>query len=546
MEIRRYIIMLQRWAWLIVVGAVVAGGTAYLINVNTRPIYQASARLLIDEAPESGGNEYAQALFEERLATTYVELLALYPVLSETVERLNLDMDPGQLKNRLNVSASSQAQIIIISVEDEDPTRAALIANTVGDVFMDLNQERESARFAASIASYEEQMETLQAEISAVERQIIELGEPDTAEEQVKLAELETARREAQIRYTEAFNTRESLRVEQARISNNLIPVEPARTPDSPIRPRVRTNTILGAAVGAILALGVVFLVEYMDDAIKSPEQVRQVADVSTLAAIHHIRGNGSGLDSWLVTHHSPRAPVSEAFRMLRTNLNFSAVDEALRTIVVTSSSPGEGKSTISANLAVVMAQTGKQVILVDSDLRRPMQHQLFGLSNNHGLTSTLLDPETPIEHQLQPAKVQGLRVLTSGPIPPNPAELLNSQRMDQIVRLLENEADIIIFDTPPVLSVADATILAPKVSGCVLVVDAGRTRPQVLSQAVERLRNANTHLLGAVLNQLKVRGSGYYYDYYLYYDYDHVRPGTARRGGLRLPGWLAALSRRS
>jgi len=272
MEIRRYIIMLQRWAWLIVVGAVVAGGTAYLINVNTRPIYQASARLLIDEAPESGGNEYAQALFEERLATTYVELLALYPVLSETVERLNLDMDPGQLKNRLNVSASSQAQIIIISVEDEDPTRAALIANTVGDVFMDLNQERESARFAASIASYEEQMETLQAEISVVERQIIELGEPATAEEQVKLAELETARREAQIRYTEAFNTRESLRVEQARISNNLIPVEPARTPDSPIRPRVRTNTILGAAVGAILALGVVFLVEYMDDAIKSLE----------------------------------------------------------------------------------------------------------------------------------------------------------------------------------------------------------------------------------------------------------------------------------
>lgn len=546
MEIRRYILMLQRWAWLVVVGAVVAGGTAYLININTKPIYQASARLLIDEAPTSGGNEYAQALFEERLATTYVELLALYPVLSETVERLDLDMDPAQLKKRLNVTAASQAQIIIISVEDEDPTRAALIANTVGDVFMDLNQERESARFATSIASYDEQMERLQAEISEVERQIIELGEPDTAEEQVKLAELETARREAQIRYTEAFNTRESLRVEQARISNNLIPVEPARVPDVPIRPRVRTNTILGAAVGAILALGVVFLVEYMDDTIKTPEQVRQVADISTLAAIYHIRGNGN-LDSWLVTHHTPRAPVSEAFRMLRTNLSFSAVDEALHTMVVTSSSPGEGKSTISANLAVVMAQTGKQVILVDADLRRPTQHKLFNLGNNHGLTSTLLDPETPIEHQLQPTKVQGLRVLTSGPIPPNPAELLNSQRMDQIVRLLESEADAVIFDTPPVLSVADATILAPKVSGCVLVVDAGRIRPQMLSQAVERLRNANTHLLGAVLNQLKVRRSGYYYyDYYRYYDYDHVRPGTARRGGLRLPGWLAALSRRS
>lgn len=543
MEIRRYFALARKWAWLVILGALVGGGTVYLINQNTPPTYRASARLLIDEAPESGGNEYAQALFEERLASTYVELIGLRPVLEETVNRLELPVSADQLRGRLSVTAPSQAQIIVINVEDSDPERAALIANTVGDVFMDLNQQRESARFAESISNYESQMTQLQEEISRVETQIFTIGEPDTPQEEAQLSGLETSRREAQLRYTEAFNSRENLRVEEARVSNNLIPVEPARAPTSPIRPRTATNTILGAAVGGMLALAVAFFFEFMDDSIRSPDQIRQVTDMSTLGAVTHIKGsNPSGR---LVTFNLPRSPTSEAFRVIRTNLSFAAIDEGLQTLVVTSSSPGEGKSTISANLGVVMAQTGKQVIIVDSDMRRPTQHQLFSLPNNRGLTTALLESNIPITDHLQKTKVPGLRVLTSGPIPPNPSELLNSQRMGTIIDVLKEEADMVLFDTPPTLTVADAIILAPQVSGCALIVEAGKTRQHALMQAAERLQASGAHIVGVVINQLKVGRSGYYYDYYRYYDYARKTSGRSGRRGLRLPSWLS-LGKRS
>jgi non-specific protein-tyrosine kinase len=545
MEIRRYFALARKWAWLVILGALVGGISAYVININTEPVYRASARLLIDEAPESGGNEYAQALFEERLASTYVELISLRPVLEETVARLGLPFSADTLSGRLSIGAPSQAQIIVISVEDTDPNRAALIANTIGDVFMDLNNERESSRFAESIASYEAQMTSLQEEIRAIETQIFALGEPESPEGLAQLSLLETSRREAQLRYTEAFNSLEGLRVEEARASNNLIPVEPALPPGGPIRPQTTTNAILGAAIGAIVAIGIAFLVEFMDDTVRTPEQVRTVADISTLGAVTHIRGNN--LPGRLITFNLPRSPISEAFRVIRTNLGFAAIDEELRTMVITSSSPGEGKSTISANLAVVMAQTGKQVIIVDSDLRRPTQHQVFSLPNNRGLTSALLDSTVAITDHLQQTKVAGLRVLTSGPIPPNPSELLNSQRMGSIIEVLREDADLVIFDTPPALTVADAIILAPQVNGCVLVVDAGQTRQHSVAQAAERLRNSGANILGAVINQLKAGASGYYYeDYYRYYDHaskrSRRRPG---RGGLRVPDWLS-LGKRS
>ncbi len=540
MEIRRYFALARKWAWLIFAGALIAGVSAYLVNIRMEPVYRASARLLIDEAPESGGNEYAQALFEERLASTYVELIGLRPVLEETAARLELPFSADTLSGRLSISAPSQAQIIVIDVEDTDANRAALIANTVGDVFMDLNNERENSRFAESIASYQAQLTSLQEEIRGVETQIFAMGEPQSPEGLAQLSLLETSRREAQLRYTEAFNSLEGLRVEQARASNNLIPVEPALAPDSPIRPQTVSNTILAAAIGAIIAVGIATVVEFMDDTVRTPDQVQQVADISTLGAVTHIRAND--LPGRLITFNLPRSPISEAFRVIRTNLGFAAIDEELKTLVITSSSPGEGKSTISANLGVVMAQTGKQVLIVDADLRRPTQHQVFGLPNNRGLTTALLDNSVAITEHLQLTKVANLRVLTSGPIPPNPSELLNSQRMGNIIEVLREEADLIIFDTPPALTVADAIILAPQVNGCVLIVDAGRTRQHSVGQAAERLRNSGANILGAVINQLKVGSSGYYYqDYYRYYDYASKRSRRRQgRGGVRMPSWLS------
>ncbi len=199
-----------------------------------------------------------------------------------------------------------------------------------------------------------------------------------------------------------------------------------------------------------------------------------------------------------LITLTDPRSPISEAYRTLRTNLSFSSLDEPIKTLVVTSPAPDEGKSTTVANLAVTMAQGGKRTILVDCDLRRPALHTLFDLSSEPGLTNLLLD-EDGIPN-LQNTEVEDLRILTSGPLPPNPADLLGSQKLDRAIRLLSDQADIVMFDAPPVVAVTDATILGTKVDGVLLVISAGRTKREHAQRAKDMLEKANVRIVGAAL----------------------------------------------
>jgi non-specific protein-tyrosine kinase len=214
-----------------------------------------------------------------------------------------------------------------------------------------------------------------------------------------------------------------------------------------------------------------------------------------------------------LVTLTSPRAPVSEAYRTLRTNLEFSSLDKPIKTMVVTSPGPEEGKSTTLANLAVTLAQAEKQVILVDCDLRRPSQHELFGLSNGVGLTTMVVDDEVMKNPPILDTGVAGLRLLTSGPLPPNPSELVGSRRMSEIIAALSEQADIVLFDAPPVVAVTDAAVLASRVDGVLLVVKAGGTKRDQARRAKALLEKVNAHVVGAVLNNIKMDTS--YYRYY-------------------------------
>lgn len=213
-----------------------------------------------------------------------------------------------------------------------------------------------------------------------------------------------------------------------------------------------------------------------------------------------------------LITLTDPRSPVAEAYRSLRTNLEFSSLDEPLRTLVVTSPAPEAGKSTTLANLAVTMAQAGKQVALVDCDLRRPSLHDIFGISNATGLTSVILD-DTTSAPPLRETGVAGLRLLTSGPLPPNPAELLGSRRMSELIQSLRDQADMVLFDAPPVIAVTDAAILASQVDGVLLVLNAGVTRREHAQRAKAALDKVNARLVGTVLNNVKLDTSlyGYY-----------------------------------
>jgi capsular exopolysaccharide synthesis family protein len=213
-----------------------------------------------------------------------------------------------------------------------------------------------------------------------------------------------------------------------------------------------------------------------------------------------------------LITLTDPRSPVSEAYRTLRTNLSFTGLDEPIRTLVVTSPAPDEGKSTTIANLAVTMAQGGRTTILVDCDLRRPTLHTLFDLKPEPGLTNLLLEENG--QPALQPTMVDGLQLLSSGPLPPNPADLLGSHKIDQIIATLLDRADIVLFDAPPVIAVTDATVLGAKVDGVLLVISAGKTRREHAERAKEMLEKANVRIFGAALtNAPKDSSIGGYYD---------------------------------
>jgi len=214
-----------------------------------------------------------------------------------------------------------------------------------------------------------------------------------------------------------------------------------------------------------------------------------------------------------LITVTESRSPISEAYRTLRTNLDFAGLDRALKTLVITSAGVSEGKSTTLANLAIVSAQAGRRVILVDADLRRPTLHTVFGLANDAGLTTMMMDDAALASPPLIKTAVDGLSVLTSGPLPPNPAEVMGSRRMEEIIAALAERADQVLFDTPPVVAVTDAAVLATKVDGVVLVVSAGHTRRDHARTAVQRLQQINARLVGAVLTNVQVDTGlkGYY-----------------------------------
>jgi len=326
--------------------------------------------------------------------------------------------------------------------------------------------------------------------------------------------------------------------------SSALSVAQPALEPSTPIAPNPGRNAILAGILGLLLAGGLVMLLEYLDDTIKTPENLQATTGLATLGGVPRLAGKQSNGGLLLNDAMRARSSAGEAYRVVRTNLEFASIDHEVKSILVTSSSAGEGKSTTAANLAIVQAQAGKQVILVDADLRKPALHRMLGISNRQGLTSALMSESVDLNGTLQPSSVPGLRVMTSGPIPPNPAELLGATRFSDLLQHLESMADLVIIDSPPTSAVTDPIVLSSRVDGVLMVVDSGRTRSGTVQQTVGSLAKSGTPLLGGVLNKMTKRSGEYYY----YYTYGYGQDGSdGDSGGTTTPqprGAMAPLAR--
>lgn len=350
---------------------------------------------------------------------------------------------------------------------------------------------------------------------------LVVLGKPVTSSDSTtRLAQLQATLQLYQQIYTNLLNNLESIRLARLQNTPNVVQIEAASTPSDPVRPRPVTNTGLAAVIGLMLAGGIAFLIEYIDDTIRTPEDIERILNLPIIGYIGDMDVQSGELADVHVLYH-PRSPVSEAFRSLRTNLDFTNVDQALNKILITSSGPGEGKTTIAINLATIMAQSGKRVLLIDADMRRPRIHTIFGISNRAGL-STLFRGNTSIQSVIRP--VEGMKnvfILPSGSPPPNPTELLASAKMDHILQEASQLVDMIIVDSPPSL-VADYQVLATKLDGVLLVIQPGHTHADAAYAMLEQLKRVNAHTLGVVLN--KIPNDGYYYGGYHNYYYSNKK----------------------
>lgn len=516
-ELSQYFKIVWKWWWLIVLSTGIAAVGSYVASQQQPRIYQTTTTLMVGQVIQKANPTGSDFITVQQLAESYAQMANRQPILQATVEGLGLNMSWQQLKRRVNAYSIPQTQLLGITVEDNSPERAVALADEIAQQLIMQspaapgNKERQVRGdfVQTQLDDLEARIQTAQSRVKEIEAEMATaLSARKIQDLQNEISGLQSLIRDWQANYTSLLTF-----LQGGDSPNFLTVIEPAQLPGSAISPNVMLNVLLASMVGFALAVAAALLLEYIDDTIKSQDELNESLGLTPLGGISRLKGD-SGRDR-LVIFNSPFSPETEGYRLVRSNIQFAGVDQAVKTILITSSNPGEGKSTTAANLAVVMAQTDLKTILIDADLRRPSIHQIFGVPNLGGLTELLRSRDMEINDQLRSTEVENLQLITSGPLPPNPSELLSSQRMADLLHRLEEMADVIILDSPPVLAVTDAIGLSNRVNGVVLVIRARHTRRNAIKQVVNRLDQVGAKMLGCVLNQVSNKTYSQYSQYY-------------------------------
>ena len=470
-----------------------------MVIASSRPtIFRATAEVLV----QTGGVQAAlgttdrSAADGRRLVETEIRILGSSAVRAAAGTTLGGQPPP------VSATPAGQADVILVTAESGIAAEAAEIANAYADAYAKLRGEQVAEEMSAAVTEVKGRISELEQQASA------QAANP-------------AARETLTQQQAEQRQQLDRLQVFQAARTGAAEVVVPASVPENPVSPNPGRAGVLAAIVGLVLAVGVALVLERFDDSLRSKDDLERTLDLPVLGTIPVVGGWASGPRPPVVSLATPRSPATEAYRSLRTALQF-APEEMVSTIQITSPVAGDGRTTVVANLGVAFARAGQQVVLVCCDLRRPSLHEFFGLTNDVGFTSVLLG-KVPLTAALQEVPEQDrLYVLASGPLPPNPSELLASRRAREVLGSLRLEADIVIIDSPPVLPVSDALVVAGLVDLTVLVCAAGRTSSREAARALEALAQVEAPMGGVILN-----GEGSESEHGAKYGYDSPN-GTA------------------
>ena len=499
---RAYLHILRRRKWWVGLAAALGLAASLAFSLTAHKQYSATAQLLVQPSIVATGVGATQPLpVTQTDVQTELQLITSAPV--QQAVRAKLSSVPA-----VSAAEVGQTNVMAITATSDVPSQAALIANAYATAFVQYQQSVAERNLTSAEAQ-------LRSQINSLTQQLKPFGHNTTSAEASALLNQQAVLKDelAQMQVSGAVDT------------GSVVLVTPALAPTSPSSPKLVQDALLGLAAGLAVGLGAAFLRDSLDDKLTSKEAAEHAGGVPVLAMTPVVQSWRRQQKPLTVVVTDPTSPAAESYRSLRTSLQFVRQEGQIRNILVTSPAAAEGKTATLANLGVVFAQAGERVVLVSCDLRRPRIGAFFGLVERAGLTSVLLGEKTLEQVVLPVPDFDRLSLLPAGPVPPNPAELLNSPRVQAVFATLRDHFDLVLIDSPPVLPVTDAAILSRYADATLMLVAAGQTRRGDLHRAVEKLNQVGATILGVVLNKV-TRQTGRTYGYsYSYKPYQAAVP---------------------
>jgi Mrp family chromosome partitioning ATPase/capsular polysaccharide biosynthesis protein len=514
-SLRNYALILWRRKWIILESVIIIPAIVLAVSL-TRPTMYSSTALVVAEPQSSALNVAVPNVDvsapDERQLLTLSTLVVTRDNARRVRDQLGWSDQPETLMVGVSAEADPTTDIISITAEASDPDKAAAVANAFADAFVSWRREQ--------------QQQTIDEAVTLLEEQIAQTGSGSI--ERVNLQQ-----------------TKNQLEVVRALVNGGVTVAQEAEPSSTPSSPKPLRDAVLAAGAGLVVGIGLAFLREALDVKLHSPEEIAARTELPIIAAVPEFRKIDKSADK-LVALDDPRSPTAEAYRFLRTNLEFVNFNQDVRVILVTSPLPGQGKSTTIANLAIALLRAGKRVSVVEGDLRRPSLHRFFKIANARGVTN-VVSGSTPLEDAVQvltfkdaatsvrlpkgdrnaqaaadDAIIGGelkLRLLPSGPLPPNPGEIVSSRQLAAIIETLKTESDYVLVDAPPMFAVGDAAAMASVVDGMIVILRLDQTTPDTIKGVEEFLERVPTRALGIVVTGTARTAKSKYYRYQEYYD---------------------------